>query len=109
MGILKTLKSISYDHIGKELDSHMLAERNLTHLLSQVEKSDAPNSNIKILYESSQPEPAPANNSQMQERVHLGVPVPERNFGDRMYEMNLKTEQSIFPARPRLSWINVLK
>ncbi|CAD8125192.1 unnamed protein product [Paramecium sonneborni] len=49
-GILKTLKSINYDQLGKEIEIIYQNEKTLTRLLSNIEKKGGPR--MQILYES---------------------------------------------------------
>ncbi|CAK82833.1 unnamed protein product (macronuclear) [Paramecium tetraurelia] len=49
-GILKTLKSVAYDQLGREVECIFQSDRPLTKLLSTVEKTNQPR--MQILYES---------------------------------------------------------
>ncbi|CAD8126624.1 unnamed protein product [Paramecium sonneborni] len=49
-GILKTLKSVNYDQIGKEIEIIYQNEKTLTRLLSNIDKKGAPR--MQLLYES---------------------------------------------------------
>ncbi|CAD8187763.1 unnamed protein product [Paramecium pentaurelia] len=51
-GILKTLKSVNYDQLGKEMEVIYQNDKTLTKLLSNIEKKGGPK--IQILYESQQ-------------------------------------------------------
>ncbi|CAD8183461.1 unnamed protein product [Paramecium pentaurelia] len=49
-GILKTLKSVAYDQLGREVECIFQSDRPLTKLLSTVEQTNQPR--MQILYES---------------------------------------------------------
>ncbi|CAD8088338.1 unnamed protein product [Paramecium primaurelia] len=52
-GLLKTLKSINFDQLGKEIEIIYQNDKTLTRLLSNIEKKSGPR--MQILYESQQP------------------------------------------------------
>ncbi|CAK58678.1 unnamed protein product (macronuclear) [Paramecium tetraurelia] len=51
-GLLKTLKSINFDQLGKEIEIIYQNDKTLTRLLSNIEKKSGPR--MQILYESQQ-------------------------------------------------------
>ncbi|CAK92007.1 unnamed protein product (macronuclear) [Paramecium tetraurelia] len=51
-GILKTLKSVNYDQLGKEMEGIYQNDKTLTKLLTNIEKKGGPRT--QILYESQQ-------------------------------------------------------
>ncbi|CAK56723.1 unnamed protein product (macronuclear) [Paramecium tetraurelia] len=102
IGILKTIKSITYD----------LAEKELEQLQKEpvISKADYPK--IQILYESSQPEIQSYNNelqSRQSKQSNTNLLQQQAPFKD------VKTEQSIMPYQQKpvfqkkISWIKILK
>ncbi|CAD8177508.1 unnamed protein product [Paramecium pentaurelia] len=102
IGILKTIKSITYD----------LAEKELEQLQKEpvISKADYPK--IQILYESSQPEIQSQNNelqSRQSKQSNNNMVQQQAPFKE------VKTEQSIMPQQlkpafhKKISWIKILK
>ncbi|CAD8206987.1 unnamed protein product [Paramecium octaurelia] len=76
-GLLKTLKSINFDQLGKEIEIIYQNDKTLTRLLSNIEKKSGPR--MQILYESQQ-----APNPVINDNLRGGIQFDYSNNNDAL-------------------------
>ncbi|CAD8169809.1 unnamed protein product [Paramecium pentaurelia] len=89
-GILKTLKSVAYDQLGKEVECIFQTDRPFTKLLSTVEQTNQPR--MQILYESQ------VNNQYVDDALRGAIQLDDMGYsGDKKVEKKI-TWQKIIKA-----------
>ncbi|CAD8045493.1 unnamed protein product [Paramecium sonneborni] len=89
-GILKTLKSVAYDQLGKEVECIFQTDRPFTKLLSTVEQTNQPR--MQILYESQV-----VNNQYVDDTLRGAIQLDNLGYGEKKTQKNI-TWQKIIKA-----------
>ncbi|CAD8157943.1 unnamed protein product [Paramecium octaurelia] len=89
-GILKTLKSVAYDQLGREVECIFQSDRPLTKLLSTVEKTNQPR--MQILYESQA-----EHNQYVDDTLRGAIQLDDLGYDDKKKEKKI-TWQKIIKA-----------
>ncbi|CAK84306.1 unnamed protein product (macronuclear) [Paramecium tetraurelia] len=88
-GILKTLKSVAYDQLGKEVEGIFHTDRPFTKLLSTVEQTNQPR--MQILYESQ------AQNQYVDDALRGAIQLGDMGYGEKKENKQI-TWQKILKA-----------
>ncbi|CAD8125548.1 unnamed protein product [Paramecium sonneborni] len=87
-GILKTLKSVAYDQLGKEVECIFQTDRPFTKLLSTVEQTNQPR--MQILYESQV-----ENNQYVNDTLRGAMQLEDLGYGDKKIEKKISWQKII--------------